>query len=184
MSTQAAIDALNAAVAELADVNVSMSGLVTVAGQVQTNADAVAANKIAVAADAAQVATDKISTAADVVAADLSATQAASAAASVQRIPVTEFSTNLTLTAAHLGQMLFCTSATDVTVTLPEDATEALGDDFTTLFWQGGAGRITFVKEGTDTIRSHLSAVTTAGLDAQVSALRKGSSWLLAGTLV
>ena len=62
--------------------------------------------------------------------------------------------TAYTLTSSDFDQTLFVNNASTVTITLPEQATEALGQFFYTNFVKTGAGDITFVTQGTDTIES------------------------------
>lgn len=92
--------------------------------------------------------------------------------------------TALTLTAAHKGYVIWCTSATEVTITLPEDATEALPGGFMCALIQAGDGQIIVAKQGTDVITSADDYVRSAKKGAPISVMKVTSgSWWLGGQL-
>ena len=62
--------------------------------------------------------------------------------------------TAYTVTATDNGKLIKTTSASDVTITLPEDATEALNAGFQFGIEKGGAGNITIAVQGSDVFNS------------------------------
>lgn len=67
-----------------------------------------------------------------------------------------------TLTAADCGTTIICNSGSAFNITLPQTTTEAINVGFWVEIINRGAGTITVVKEGTDTIESLASSVNIA----------------------
>ena len=81
--------------------------------------------------------------------------------------------------------VLHVTSATAVTITLPSDASVAIGQEVAIPWRQYGAGQITFVAGSGATVRSYGSVFKSAGLDAEgVVTKVAANTWLVSGSLV
>lgn len=93
---------------------------------------------------------------------------------------VTETGTTKTLAASDNGKIIYCTSASAVTITTAKD----LGVGFNVTIIQGGAGKVT-VAQGTDTTRvSYSSLYSTMGQYAVISAVCPvADTFILAGNL-
>lgn len=90
--------------------------------------------------------------------------------------------TTYTLTATDNGTMIRTTSSSAVTITLPQDSTEALAAGFQCAVQKGGTGDITFVVEGSDTLESADSITTITTQYAAASIVKQASGdWWLAG---
>lgn len=72
-----------------------------------------------------------------------------------KRVDVSEVAgTTYTVTETDNGTMIKTTSSSDVTITLPSDATEALADGFQVAIQMGGTGTVTIQTEGSDSLTS------------------------------
>ena len=93
---------------------------------------------------------------------------------------VTEAGTTKTLSATDNGKIIYCTSASAVTITTAKD----LGVGFNCTIIQGGTGKVT-VAQGTDTTRvSYSSLYSTMGQYAVISAVCPvANTFILAGNL-
>ncbi|HSH41354.1 MAG TPA: DUF2793 domain-containing protein, partial [Arenicellales bacterium] len=72
------------------------------------------------------------------------------AAVRAAQAPIVEAGTSLTLTASHNGRVIYFTSASPITVTLPEAATETLDPGFVATLIKLGDGDLTLATEGAD----------------------------------
>ncbi|NHZ84349.1 MAG: hypothetical protein GWP19_00520 [Planctomycetia bacterium] len=95
-----------------------------------------------------------------------------------------------TLTATDCNKTINLSNAAAITLTLPEDATEALVDAFQCTIVQAGVGQVTIVKENTDTISSADSLVKTRTQNSAVTIINRGNynadgrnNWYLSGDL-
>ena len=85
--------------------------------------------------------------------------------------------TSLTLTASHNGKMLWFTSDTTVSVSLPDNSTEDLNSGFQAVLVQGGNGAVVFDTIGSDTIIP--GAGNTSGKGSVASVVKKEDGlWL------
>jgi hypothetical protein len=92
---------------------------------------------------------------------------------------ITETTTARTLSASDNGKVIYCTSATAVTIT----CAASLGAGFSCTIIQGGAGKVT-VAAGGQTLVSYSSLFSTMGQYAVISALCPvANTFLLAGNL-
>lgn len=92
---------------------------------------------------------------------------------------ITEATTARTLSAADNGKIIYCTSATAVTIT----CAASLGVAFSCTIIQGGAGKVT-VAAGAATLVSYSSLFSTMGQYAVISAICPvANTFLLAGNL-
>ena len=95
--------------------------------------------------------------------------------------------TTYTLTGADNGKVVTLSNAGAITLTFPELATESMPVGFTCTIVQRGAGTVTCVVEGTDTIESSGALVSLGGQHSAgtVTLLSKGSPnvWGLYGSL-
>ena len=104
----------------------------------------------------------------------------------ISRVPPVVIATAThTLTADNIGKTLIFTFAGAITVTMPEDSTEALDAGFQCVMFASDAlGVITAVKEGTDTLQSLGDLVSSAGKGGPISPYKNASgSWWLFGAL-
>ena len=93
--------------------------------------------------------------------------------------------TTYTLLAEDLGKLLVFTAATDVTVTIPTIASDALADGWFTPYVQLGAGQVILSPAGgAAELQTFLGADRTAGQNAWGSIARAGSVYLAGGDLV
>lgn len=93
--------------------------------------------------------------------------------------------TTYTLTASDLNKVLVFTSATDITVTLPEAATEDLIDGFFCSVIPGSTGAITLAVEGTDSLLTLDQAVLANGKDGfTVVSKQSDGVWRASGALI
>lgn len=89
--------------------------------------------------------------------------------------------TELTVSAAHAGKMIWTTSDEPVFITLPEHATDPLEAGlYQGALIQGGEGQVTFLTEGTDELVAHDDLTGTGGKGAPVSFAKilNGVWWL------
>lgn len=68
--------------------------------------------------------------------------------------PTVVTGTTRTITAADNGEILYFTNAAAVTITLPQTSTESIPAGFQCICVQEGTGQLTLAKEGSDTINS------------------------------
>lgn len=78
---------------------------------------------------------------------------------------VVEAGTSRALSAADNGKVLYCTSATAVTIT----TAASLGAGFSCTIIQGGAGKVTIAQGAGTTLSSYSSLFSTMGLNAIIS---------------
>ncbi len=102
-------------------------------------------------------------------------------------LAVTDAAAARPLAAADNGAMIFFTSSSAVTVTLPETSTLALNAGFNCTIVQAGTGQITVVTEGSDTIESKSSSVKTTAQHSAIGVVKKSAGsqnvWWLGGDL-
>ena len=92
---------------------------------------------------------------------------------------ITEATTARTLSAADNGKIIYCTSASAVTIT----CAAGLGAAFTCTIIQGGAGKVT-VAAGGQTLVSYSSLFSTMGQYAVISLIAPvANTFLAAGNL-
>ena len=92
--------------------------------------------------------------------------------------------TSYTLTATDNGKMLVTTNASPVTITCPEDATEALGAGFQCIVERGGDGLVTIAVEGTDVLRAAEDVYTIDVKYGAASIVKQSSGvWWATGAL-
>jgi hypothetical protein len=93
--------------------------------------------------------------------------------------------TTYTLTASDEGKVVTLNNASAITLTLPENSTEALPEGFSCILRQLGAGQVTVAVEGSDTLQSKSAATKLVGQysEAQVDIQTAGTpnTWFMAG---
>lgn len=91
--------------------------------------------------------------------------------------------TSYTLTATDNGTMIRTTSSSAVTITLPQNSTEALPAGFQCAVQKGGTGDITFAVEGADTLTSAdgINTISTQYAAASVVKQATGDWWIAGG---
>lgn len=101
---------------------------------------------------------------------------------------VTDATTARTLTAADDGCLLWFTSSSSITVTVPQQSTEAIVAGFGCGVIQGGTGQITFAKQGTDTLASEGTKLKTAarysGVAVSLIIAAAPATWWIGGGIV
>lgn len=97
---------------------------------------------------------------------------------------ITSATSSRTLTLSEHSAYLFVSSASAITITLPEDATENLPIGFQCTIIREGAGTVGFAVEGSDTLNSAGSLTNIASQNAAVVAVKRASGlWWLFGDL-
>jgi len=95
--------------------------------------------------------------------------------------------TTYTLTASDEGKVVTLNNASAITLTLPENSTEALPEGFNCILRQLGAGQVSVAVEGSDTLVAASSATKISGQfsEAQVDIQTAGSpnTWFMAGDI-
>ena len=92
--------------------------------------------------------------------------------------------TAITLTGAHNGKLLRLTSDLPITITVPEQITEAIQNGFQCVILRAGDGLVTVIAEGADVIESAGDLVTLEVKFAAASIIKQAVGlWLLFGGL-
>lgn len=105
--------------------------------------------------------------------------------ADAKQLPATTIAgTTHTVTAADLGKLLRFTSASAVTVTLPQASTEDLPDGFFVVIQQAGTGAVILATEGADVLETLGGADRTSGQYAQATIQKiTDGTWAAGGAL-
>jgi len=95
--------------------------------------------------------------------------------------------TTYTIVGTDEGKVVTLNNASAITLTIPQNSTEALPEGFNVIIRQLGAGQVTVAKEGSDTLLSKASATKLVGQysEAQVDVQTAGTpnTWFMAGDI-
>ena len=105
-----------------------------------------------------------------------------------KQVDIDTITASKTLTQSDAGKLIVINSASAVTITLPQNSTEALVPGFAANIFSINTGTVTVAKEGSDTIQTPATLLQLSGQYSHASIVKTSfgspNTWMLAGDVV